>query len=134
MRIPSAQELEPLARKHGLTLIVLFGSQASGRTHPGSDVDVAVMPSHRLSLHEHGEVWAALCDLFEAEVDLGLLDHALPLFMVHVAEGQALYESEPWTWANFKLYARRLYWDTAPLRQSLSRYLDRRVEDMRHAG
>ena len=134
MHIPSAQELEPIARKHDLKLIVLFGSQANGRTHPDSDVDVAIMPAHRLSLHERGEIWSALCHLFEAAVDLGVLDHAQPLFMYHVADGQALYEGEPWAWANFKLYARRQFWDTAPLRQALSRYLDRRVEEMRHAG
>lgn len=134
MHIPSAQELEPLARKHDLKLIVLFGSQLSGRTHPDSDVDVAIVPAHRLSLHERGEAWSALCDLFATEVDLGVLDHAQPLFMYHVAEGRALYESEPWAWANFKLYARRLYWDTAPLREALGHYLDRRVEEMRHAG
>ncbi len=134
MRIPSAQELEPIARQHDLRLIVLFGSQLSGRAHPDSDVDVAILPAHRLSLHERGEIWAALCDLFEAEVDLGMLDHAQPLFMYHVAEGQMLYESEPCVWANFKLYARRQFWDTAPLRQALSRYLDRRVEEMRHVG
>jgi predicted nucleotidyltransferase len=134
VRIPTAQELEPVARQHDLKLIVLFGSQLSGRTHPDSDVDIAILPAHRLSLHERGQVWTALCDLFEAEVDLGLLDHAQPLFMSRVADGQALYESEPWAWANFKLYARRLYWDAAPLRAALTRYLDRRAEEMRHAG
>jgi predicted nucleotidyltransferase len=134
VRIPSAQELEPIARRHDLKLIVLFGSQLSGRTHPDSDVDVVIMPAHPLSLHERGEIWSALCDLFEAEVDLGVLDHAQPLFMYHVADGHVLYESEPGAWANFKLYARRLYWDTAPLREALSRYLDHRAEEMRHAG
>jgi hypothetical protein len=76
-----------------------------------------------------------LCELFQAEIDLSILDHAQPLLMQQVArDGQVLYEGEPWAWANFKLYARRLYWDTAPLRESLSRYLDRRVEEIRHAG
>ena len=134
MRIPSATELESIARKHSLKLIVLFGSQANGRTHPGSDVDVAILPAQRLSWEERNELWAGLCELFQTQVDLSMLDHAQPLLMYHVADGQLLYEGERWVWANFKLYARRLYWDTAPLRQALSRYLDRRVEDMRHAG
>jgi hypothetical protein len=34
MPVPSATELEPIAREHGLKLIVLFGSQASGSIHP----------------------------------------------------------------------------------------------------
>ncbi len=134
MHIPSAQELEPIAHKHDLKLIVLFGSQANGRTHPASDVDIAIVPAQRLSWEDRNELWAGLCELFQAEVDLSVLDHAQPLLMYHVADGQLLYEGERWAWANFKLYARRLYWDAAPLRQALSRYLDRRVEDMRHAG
>lgn len=135
MRTPTAHELEPLALKHGLKLVVLFGSQVTSRTHPDSDLDVSVLPSHRLSLQERGELWSALGELFQAEVDLSVLDHALPLLMYHVAnEGQVLYEGERWAWANFKLYARRLYWDTTSLRQLLSRYLDRRVEEMRRAG
>jgi predicted nucleotidyltransferase len=130
-----AQELESIAHQHSLTLIVLFGSQATGRLHSQSDVDVAVLPSRRLSWDERNELWAKLCELFQAEVDLSVLDHAQPLLMYQVAEhGQVLYEGEQWAWANFKLYARRLYWDTAPLRESLSRYLNRRVEEMRHAG
>ena len=96
---------------------------------------VAVLPSRRLSWDERNELWAKLCELFQAEVDLSVLDHAQPLLMYQVAEhGLVLYESEQWAWANFKLYARRLYWDTAPLRESLSRYVNRRVEEMRSAG
>ena len=135
MRTLSTQELESIARNHSLKLIVLFGSQATGHVHSHSDVDVAVLPSRRLSWDERNELWAKLCELFQAEVDLSLLDHAQPLLMYQVAEhGQVLYESEQWAWANFKLYARRLYWDTAPLRESLSRYVNRRVEEMRSAG
>jgi predicted nucleotidyltransferase len=135
MRTLSARELESIAHKHGLKLIVLFGSQVTGHVRSQSDVDVAALPSRRLSWDERNELWAKLCELFQAEVDLSVLDHAQPLLMYQVAEhGQVLYESEQWAWANFKLYARRLYWDTAPLRESLSRYLNRRVEEMRHAG
>jgi len=135
MRTLSAQELESIAHKHDLKLIVLFGSQATGHVRSQSDVDVAALPSRRLSWDERNGLWAKLCELFQAEVDLSVLDHAQPMLMYQVAEhGQVLYESEQWAWANFKLYARRLYWDTAPLRESLSRYLNRRVEEMRHAG
>ena len=38
-------QIKELAEKHGLSLVVLFGSQATGATHPKSDVDIAVLGS-----------------------------------------------------------------------------------------
>jgi len=135
MRTPTTPELESIARRHGLKLIVMFGSQVSGHTHPESDLDVAILPTHPLSWDERNVLWGELCELFQTEVDLSLLDHAQPLLMAEVTRhGQVLYEGEQSAWASFKLYARRLYWDTAPLRKAQSRYLDRRVEEMRDAG
>jgi len=86
MRTLSAQELESIGRKHNLKLIVLFGSQPTGHVHSQSDVDVAVLPSRRLSWDERNEPWAKLCELSQAEVDLSVLDHAPPLLMYQVAE------------------------------------------------
>jgi predicted nucleotidyltransferase len=37
-------EVEKLARKYRLSLVILFGSRVSGRTHPQSDVDFAFLP------------------------------------------------------------------------------------------
>jgi len=37
------QRLEEIARKHGIALMLRFGSTVSGRTHPRSDLDIAVL-------------------------------------------------------------------------------------------
>jgi len=39
-----AQELARVAERHGLRLIVAFGSRMTGRSHAGSDLDLAVLP------------------------------------------------------------------------------------------
>ena len=37
------EKLAPLFNEEGLQMVLLFGSQGSGRTHPESDIDLAVL-------------------------------------------------------------------------------------------
>ena len=37
------RQVEPLALKHGIQLLLQFGSSVTGRTHPRSDLDLAVL-------------------------------------------------------------------------------------------
>jgi len=135
MRIPSKAQLEPLARRHGLRLIVLFGSQVTGRTHPESDVDVAVWAARPITPGRRDRLWSELTDLFQTEIDLALLNHAEPLLMKHVARtGRLLYESRRWAWEEFKGFAFRYYLDTRKFRDDLARHLDREIRRPRHAG
>lgn len=101
MRAPPPGQLQPIAEQYSLRLIVLFGSQARGGTHAGSDADVAVWMERSLSAEERLDLWGALTRLFEAEVDLTTLNRAEPLLLYQVAStGQLLYESEEWAWEN----------------------------------
>lgn len=135
MKIPSPEELKPLAEKYGLKLIVLFGSQARGQIHPESDVDVAVLPEKPLSPAKRLKLWGKLCQAFEADIDLTSLDHAGPLLLYHVArDGQLLYEGEKWAWEKLKSYGYRLYWDSRKFFDDMGRYLARRAEEIRRAG
>src|SRR3990167_4676309 len=40
------QEIAKMAEKYGLSLVVLFGSQATGKTHARSDIDIGVAKYH----------------------------------------------------------------------------------------
>lgn len=51
-------------------LAVLFGSQASGRTHAGSDADVAVALDGEMSSARRGELSARLSGALGCEVDV----------------------------------------------------------------
>jgi predicted nucleotidyltransferase len=51
-------------------LAVLFGSQASGRTHAGSDADVAVALDGDMSSGRRGELSARLSGALGCEVDV----------------------------------------------------------------
>lgn len=134
MRIPSKAQLESVAKRYGLRLIVLFGSQVTGRTHPESDVDVAVWLTRSLSASRRTRLWMELSDAFRAEIDLTVLNHAEPLLLSHVArKGQLLYENKRWAWQEFKGYAFRYYEDTRKFRDDLARYLDREFQGTRRA-
>ena len=135
MKIPSARTLRPIAKRYGLRLIVLFGSQVSGRLHPDSDVDVAVWSDGSLKSRQILELWREMSEAFEADVDLGVLDHAEPLFLYQVARtGRLLYEKKQRDWAEFRGYAFRHYWDTQKFREDLARYIRRHTQGVRRAG
>ncbi len=135
MKIPSARTLRPIAKRYGLRLIVLFGSQVTGRLHPESDVDVAVWTGKPLTFRRRLNLWLKLSQAFEADVDLAVLNHAEPLLMFQVAaRGRALYEEERWAWDDFHGYACRSYWDTEKFRDDLKPYIHRQIEKLAHAG
>jgi predicted nucleotidyltransferase len=133
--LPSAEQLRPIAERYGLKLIVLFGSQAQGHTHPESDVDIAVLSAKPLTGSRRLELWSELTKIFEADVDLTSLDRAEPLLLYRVAcTGISLYEGEKWAWENQKSYGCRRYWDSRKFFEAMERYVSGRAEEMRRAG
>ena len=90
-------QLEPIARRHGIELIVQFGSTVTGRTHPHSDCDLGVL--FRRTPDSLGLLADVVADLQEVSpgraIDVGVLNHADPLFLNQVmAHGRLLYGSE----------------------------------------
>jgi predicted nucleotidyltransferase len=132
--VPPEKELQRLSRTFHLRLMVLFGSSARGRSRPDSDLDIGVLVGDNLSAARRTKLWGMLCRLFQAEVDLTVLNHSDPLLGYQVAcEGIVLFETEPDAWETWKSYAMRRFWDTEKFRQALKGYVTRRAEDMRHA-
>jgi len=135
MGSPSKAQLKSIAEKYGLRLIVLFGSQVTGRTHLESDVDVAVWTTRPLTSARRTRLWMELSDAFRAEIDLAVLNHAEPLLLSQVArKGKLLYENKRWAWEEFKGYAFRYYQDTQKFRDDLTRYLERELQGTPRAG
>lgn len=135
MKLPSRSTLQTIARRHNLRLIVLFGSQVSGRTHPDSDVDVAVLTAGPLPFARRLELWHELSQAFDREVDLSVLNHAEPLLLRQVAQnGRVLYQVNRYIWPEFRGYAQRYFWDTQKLRDDMDRYITRQIRGWPHAG
>jgi predicted nucleotidyltransferase len=53
--IQEKQYIARIAQKYSLELILLFGSQATGRTHGQSDFDVAYLSKQKLDLEEEAK-------------------------------------------------------------------------------
>ncbi|MFQ6100650.1 MAG: nucleotidyltransferase domain-containing protein [Anaerolineae bacterium] len=131
------EELERISHRYGLDLVVVFGSQATGRAAPGSDVDVAVRMIHRdwddpeIELDLIGELVSALGG--DGDVDIAFLNGASPLLLFEVAcTGIPVYQREPTTFFEFQSYAARRYYDHQKLLAWQSSYLEKQVQEWTH--
>lgn len=106
-----------LVKEHRLSLVVLFGSQATGKTHSQSDVDFGFLAEKNMSL---GDI-AKMQFEFSQEIgikNLELLDlkTAPPLLLKQVAQKSILlYEKEPSLFAGFKIYCLKRFMEARKL-------------------
>ncbi len=105
--------LAVVARRHGVRLLLQFGSTVSGRTHAQSDVDVAVLLDRApATLAVAGEMAADLQPLFPSrEIDLAIVNTADPLFLKQIVYRCRLLYGTPRTLAELKIYAFKRYQD-----------------------
>src|SRR5215471_9426053 len=128
------QPLQCLFQQHPVRLAYLFGSQATRRTHPGSDVDVAVLLDESLTPDEHfAERLKLLGDLSRIfgtdDVDLVTLNEAPPLLAYEtLRHGILLYCADAQTRIEFQVRTLRAYEDTIPLRRILSEAMAARLK------
>ncbi|MBI3328753.1 MAG: nucleotidyltransferase domain-containing protein, partial [Nitrospinae bacterium] len=88
-------QLERLFLQHPAPLAFLFGSQAAGRTHAESDVDVAVLLNESLTADERFAARLTLIGelsrIFRTDnVDVVILNEAPPLLAYEVLRGGVL--------------------------------------------
>ena len=111
-----AKKLEDYFRTEGAEIAYLFGSRATGREHPESDYDLAVLWAEpfdpleglRLAARMEREL-AAIC---AAEVDLVFLNQASPLLMFEVIRhGLVLFSKDEERRILTELRARAAYED-----------------------
>jgi len=108
-----------------IELLVLFGSSASGKTHPVSDIDIAVKFEYGAEISKL-ELIYKLDDLFDGKnIDLVVLgtdtDHLL-LYEIF-SKGVPLYEKKVGIFDKEKLRAWKLFLDSEKLRGLQKKYL-----------
>lgn len=107
-----ATKLGEIAAKHGLRLVLEFGSVVAGQTHPRSDVDIAVLADHALSFDELADLTHDIQAFYpDREVDLALVNRADPLFLKKITERCRLLYGESRHLQELKIYAFRRYQD-----------------------
>lgn len=115
-----ADGLDEFCRKRGISLVVLFGSQAQGVAKEGSDVDLGlVLDAYSITPEEELALIRELVWITQnANLDITILNHADPLLGYHVAcHGHPLYERESHSFSRFQLRAWKRFIDTAKFRR-----------------
>ena len=127
---PSSEQIAPIAKKHGIVLLLQFGSSVTGRLHERSDVDLAVLLERvPRSLAVHAELLQDLQELFpDREVDLALLNRADPLFLKKITEACRLLYGSPRELQRLKIYAFKRYQDHRKYLEMERRYVERSLQ------
>jgi predicted nucleotidyltransferase len=122
-----------VAARHGVRLIVAFGSRATGRAHAKSDLDIAVLPEpgREVSLGDLADLAAALARIFpDVEVDVSLMPHADPLFLKKIFETGVLLHGDAAEFRRYRVYAFPRFSEYLPylrLEEEATRRLVRRL-------
>lgn len=117
-----------LARLFSLELLVLFGSQVTGKTHAESDYDIGYQSSRQLGLDEEGTLINKLLSLTkerdERKINLVNIKKAPPLLFYAITDScQLLYEKEPAIFDRVRSYAFKKYLETRSLYKEKARRL-----------
>ncbi|MGI8945173.1 MAG: type VII toxin-antitoxin system MntA family adenylyltransferase antitoxin [Thermoleophilaceae bacterium] len=130
-RLAAALDREPVVAAS------LFGSQATGRPGPLSDVDIAVWLDPALAAADRAQtrldlVGAAAATLDTGEVDVVILNDAPPLLCHRAArDGRRILDREPRARVRLETASLLEYLDTAPLRATLAEGRRRRLQEGR---
>ncbi len=110
------ERVSEIARKHGIRLMVQFGSSVSGRTHPRSDLDVGVLVERMPPTADaYGDLDADMGTLFPGrELDLAIINRADPLFLKKITDHCTLLFGSERELHRLKMYAFKRFQDHQP--------------------
>jgi len=117
-------------RVEGVELIVLFGSLASGKRHPLSDVDAAFKVAN-FDQKKRVAIWGETTDALETdEVSIVYLNEDIPYSLKsEIAEtGRLLYEARKGLFEDFQVLATAMWLDFKPYADYQSRMFWEHIE------
>ncbi len=126
------QNLRELAGRHGIRLILQFGSTVSGISHEKSDLDLAVLLRlPHISFSKFSEIHSSLQMLFpDREIDLAIINRADPLFLKKITESCRLLFGERRDLQHLKIYAFRRYQDHRRFLEMERRFAERFIQEV----
>lgn len=135
MKFPEPDKIKQWCQSREIDLCILFGSQATGKTHRHSDIDIALFSETNPNLKDHLiDLYGELEDLFGHEVDLVVIHRDVePVLRLEVFQyGKPLYESQPGLFVEQRALAVKIFDDTEPLRRWRRRVLAQRILDLKY--
>lgn len=124
-------KIDKIAEKYRLKLAILFGSQATGKAHKGSDTDVAVLGEKKLSFEDIINLNNELAEAFQTrEIDVKSLHNSDPLFRYQVMRNGKLLYGKNYDYHSFKAYAFRDFVDSRDIFDLKEIMVRKRVESL----
>jgi len=134
-----------LRRQPDIIAAYLFGSQASGRVHPGSDVDIAMLLDDALLPPQKGwggpllgrrlDLIAAVERYADCEVDVIILNNAPPLLCFEVLrKGRLLWDGNRGARVEFEVRCGKNYADLLPMYDFFNRDLVAKIRKVGLGG
>ena len=111
------------SRHADIVAIYIFGSVATAKNRPGSDIDVAIMVRGRVKGMERVQLETSLSNFLEKDVDLIIFGEVTPLLQHQILKyGCLIYERDPKERMRQEIAARREYLDTTFLYRVIGDY------------
>lgn len=122
--------LKEIAILHKITLIILFGSEASGRSSKDSDIDLGILFDKPPSNAREEKVLEDFIHLFRTDrLDIVVLNHASPLLLFQVAtKGKPVYEKARGNFLRFSITVYKRYWENNKFRRLKEVFLEREIK------
>lgn len=132
MRITEFQtnELRAIARKYGISHVLLFGSQAAGRATAASDIDIAILAPEKKSKAEYANLISDFARIFgvsSGEIDITELCHADPLLFYLTLYNARLLYGDYDLFQRLKSYALKRRMDHQKFFQLQDRYIKQKL-------
>ena len=113
-------QIKELAEKHGLKLVMLFGSQVSGKTHKESDYDIAYLSDKKLSFEDEGKIIIELAPIIGARderfVNLSNIKKVGALLLKEIFDKhQVLFCADRNVYDSYKIFALKNFIESRPL-------------------
>jgi len=112
------QKIQEVAKRYGLKLILLFGSQVTGKIHKESDFDIAYLPEKNLSYDDKIDINFQFTLIFPQEryrVDTVNIKKVKPLLLYGIfRKCQVLYAQDDLIFPTYRVYAFRKYMEIKP--------------------
>jgi predicted nucleotidyltransferase len=119
-----------------IRLCLLFGSQATGKAHAKSDVDIALWPAEPVSTQQRLRWLMELEMALERDVSLVIVTPQLNpvLGFEMVKNGRVLHEAETDLWRRERSRLWHAYVDSRPFRRAARRQLQQFAEEVRRGS
>jgi len=129
MKDEATVEIDQIADKYGLRLLVVFGSHGTARETETSDIDLGFLSETMMSSELVDRMMTDLAFLFRrGALDLVDLRCAVPLLAYEIAcTGRCLYEKDQ-AFLLFTLHASARHADTRHLREARKQYLSHCID------